>query len=51
MKYILILLLLASCCPQKHVPKIAKTDTTTGHWEFYDGEDMRWVPDVKNNHQ
>lgn len=44
MKYLLALLLLASCCaPRKATPQIKK-DTTTGHWEYYDGsEDMRWI--------
>lgn len=49
MKYLLIILLLVSCCPPKKSISPIKKDTSTGHWEYYDGEDMRWIKDSTKN--
>lgn len=46
MKYILLVLLFASCCAPHKAPKHVAKDTTSGHFEYYNGtEDMRWVKD------
>lgn len=44
-------LIFLACHPQHQVvKKVAGKDTTTGHWEYYDGsEDMRWVPNQPKN--
>lgn len=53
MKYLLALLLLASCCvPRKATPQIKKDTVATGHWEYYDGsEDMRWIQNNEKHKQ
>lgn len=45
MKYLLILLLAAGCCPSHKMPPVIKKDTTTGHWQYTHDEDMEWVKD------
>ena len=48
MKYLFIVLLIVSCCPQrKSIPPLKKD---TGHWEYFDGtENMRWAKDSTKN--
>lgn len=45
MKYLLLLLLFASCCPLQKIPKHPVKDTTTGRWIYSHDEEMIWVKD------